>query len=96
MVQRIGGKMRKSRYKMRKKVNARGKIPITKYLQKFNEGDKVQLNAESAVQKGIYSLNYHGKAGIVSKKEGTCYNVMIKDGKKEKCIIVHPVHLKRL
>jgi large subunit ribosomal protein L21e len=96
MVQRIGGKRRKTRSIMRKRVNARGIIPITKYFQKFNEGEIVQLNAEPAVQKGIYSLNFHGKSGKIINKSGTCYNVLIKDGNKEKTLIVHPVHLKRI
>jgi len=80
---------------MRKPVANRGKISITKYLQTFNEGDQVQLNAEPAVQKGIYHLDYHGKSGIVAGKQGKCYKVSIKDGSKEKLLLVHPVHLKK-
>lgn len=95
MVQRIGGARRKSRAKMRKPVKSRGKISITDYFQKFNEKDIVQLKAEPAVQKGIYHLDFHGKYGVISGKQGACYKVTIKDGKKEKCLLVHPVHLKK-
>ena len=96
MVQRIGGKRRKTRSKMRKSVSDRGKVSITKYFQELNENDMVQLVAEPAVQKGIYDLNFHGKSGVVTGKRGKCYLVDIKDGKKSKTLIVHPVHLKKL
>lgn len=54
------------------------------------------LTVEPAVHKGMYDPKYMGKAGIIKRKNGRCYEVNIKDGKKEKCLIVHPVHLKRL
>lgn len=96
MVQRIGGNRRKSRAKMRKPVSQRGKISITSYLAKYNDGDRVQLKAEPAIQKGIYHLNFHGKSGIVKGMQGNCYKVYVKDGDKDKCLLVHPVHLAKL
>ncbi|RMF05409.1 50S ribosomal protein L21e [Candidatus Woesearchaeota archaeon] len=96
MAMRIGGSRRKTRHKLLKPHNRKGKISITKYLQKFSEGDKVQLLAEPAVQKGMYFPRYHGKSGVVVGKQGECYKVMIKDSGKEKVMIVHPVHLKAL
>lgn len=95
MAQRIGGNRRKSRSKMKKNIRTKGKVSIRKYFQKFKEGDKVQLKAEPAVQKGLYFLRFHGKIGNVKGKQGKCYQVEIKDGKKSKTIIVHPTHLQR-
>jgi ribosomal protein L21E len=95
MAMRIGGRRRKTRQLLRKHPRKQGKISINTYLQKFKEGDSVQLIAEPAVQKGIYHLDFYGKPGIVIGKQGTCYKVEIKDGGKMKCIIVHPVHLKK-
>ena len=80
---------------LKKNVKDRGKISINKYLQSFKEGDLVILKAEPAVQKGMYFPRFHGKAGIIKGKKGRCYEVKIKDG-KEKVLIVHPVHLKRI
>ena len=94
MVQRIGGFRRKTRSKLRKKVREKGKISISKYLQSFKVGEKVCLKAEPAVQKGMYFPRFHGKVGTVKSKRGKCYEVFIKDGKKEKMLIIHPVHLK--
>ena len=96
MVQRIGTSRRKTRQKFKKPRGESGKISISKYLQDFKQGEKVCLKAEPAVQKGLYYPRFHGKAGVVKDKKGKCYEVRIKDGGKEKTVIVHPVHLKRL
>ena len=96
MAQRIGGQRRKTRHKLQKSVREKGKISIKKYFQEFSKGDKVLLSAEPAVQSGMYNPRYHSKVGMVSSKRGNCYIVAIKDGGKEKTLIVHPVHLRRL
>ncbi len=96
MVDRVGGFRRNTRYKLRKNVRARGKISLRSYLQSFNVGDKVQLKAEPARQKGMYFPRFYGKVGTVSKIVGTCYEVQIKDFTKAKTVVVHPVHLKAL
>ena len=54
------------------------------------------MKAETAVQGGMYHRRFHGKSGIVKGTQGRCYKVEIKDGDKQKTMIVHPVHLKRL
>lgn len=94
-MQRVGGFRRKTRQKLRKNVRAKGKISIKDYIKKLEAGDTVQLNAEPAVQKGMYFPRFHGKTGKVIKKQGTNYYVEIKDGNKKKQILVHPVHLKK-
>ncbi len=95
MVQRKGGIRRKTRYKFKKGIRQKSKISITNYLQTFNPGDRVYLSLESAVQKGMYHPNFVGKCGVVKDKRGKCYEVTIKDRRKLKDLIVHPVHLKR-
>ena len=95
MVKRIGGIRRKTRYKFRKEVRRRGKISLSRYLQSFNIGDKVTLNVEPAVQKGMYHPRFMGKSGIVKARRGRCYEITIRDFSKEKTLIVHPVHLRR-
>tara|TARA_Y100000294_G_C8414362_1_gene280132 strand:- start:287 stop:577 length:291 start_codon:yes stop_codon:yes gene_type:complete len=95
MVQRIGSLRRKTRQKFSKSVRRKGKISLTKYFQTFNEGDKVLLNAEPAVQKGLYHPRFHGKSGIIKKSQGRAYYIEIKDKSSTKQLLVHPVHLKR-
>lgn len=96
MVQRIGSKNRKSRQKLSKNIRDRSKIRISSFLQTFSNGDRVALKAEPAYQKGQYFLRFHGKTGLVTGKRGDCYEVKIKDFKKEKMLVVHPVHLKKV
>jgi len=96
LVKRIGSFRRKSRHKLSKESRKKGKINISKYFQSFKSGEKVILKAEPAVQKGMYRPVFHGKSGIVKDKKGSCYNVLINDKNKQKTIIIHPVHLKKV
>ena len=96
MANRRGSYRRKTRKLMSKHFRERGKISLTKYFAEYKNGDKITLKAEPAVQKGIYHLRFHGKAGVVQGKQGDCYKVQIKDGNKPKDLIVHPIHLARL
>jgi ribosomal protein L21E len=47
------------------------------------------------MQSGMFHPRFKGKNGIVRKKTGSCYEVLIKDFKKEKIVVVHPAHLER-
>lgn len=96
MVTRTGSTKRKARKKLTKPKTSRGKLSLTKYFAKFNEGEQVVLKAEPAVQGGMYHIRFHGKVGVVQSKQGECYKVDIKDGGKQKTLIIHPVHLKKL
>ncbi len=96
MVKRIGSRMRKSRQKLTKNIREKSKIKIRDFLQTFKIGDKVALKVEPAYHKGQYNLRFHGKTGVVKKQEGTCYHIAIKDFTKDKIVLVHPVHLKRI
>ena len=96
MVQRTGTARRKSRSVMRKSLRERGKFSVTKFFQKFKEGDKVVLKSESGYQKGCFHRRFHGHVGTVKGNQGRCFLVNIKDGGKSKIIIAHPVHLKRM
>lgn len=96
MVKRIGGFRRKTRHKLKKSARRKGKISISRYFQEFKVNDKVQLVAEPSIHKGLYFPKFHGKYGVIKVKRGNCYEVRIKDPKKEKIIIIHPVHLKKV
>ena len=96
MVTKLGTTRSKTRHKLKKTVRTRGKIPTGKYFQTFEPGEKVALVAEPGMQKGMYHPRFHTKSGIIKAKEGRCYKVLVKDRKKDKTVVVHPVHLKRL
>jgi large subunit ribosomal protein L21e len=96
MGRRKGTYRRKSRGKLAKTVRKKGKLSLSTYFQEFKPGDRVQLLCESSVHKGTYCLRFYGRIGVVMAKNGTCYNIKISDHNKEKTLIVHPVHLKRI
>jgi ribosomal protein L21E len=93
---RIGGLRRKKVSRFTKSRKERGKVSLRRYLAEFSEGDRVSLMIEPAVHEGIYCPRFAGKSGIVVSKKGTCYEVKINDFKKEKILIVHPVHMRKL
>ena len=92
-MKRTGTSRRKTRSLYRKNIKDRGKISIRRYLQKLENGDKVLLKTEPAVQKGMYFRRFHGKVGTVSGKQGSNYKVIIRENNKYKELLVHPVHL---
>ena len=79
----------------RKKIRSKGKIKLSRYFQDFEEGDKVAVIRELAVQ-SQFPKKLQGRAGIVQGKRGKSYIIKIKDLNKEKTYIIHPVHLKKL
>lgn len=94
-MKRVGGARRKTRYIMSKSVSEKGKLHIKRYLQGFEQGDKVLLKAYPSYQKGIFCLRFQGRIGEVSSKIGECYKVNVRDGNKVKECVIHPVHLLR-
>ena len=94
MTSNIGGSKRKARFKLTKSAREKGKISVSKFMQSFQAGQKVHLDIEPAIHKGDYSTDFVGKTGTVKAKRGHCYEVLIKDGNKEKMLIIHPVHLR--
>ena len=82
-----GGFRRKTRHKLSKNYKDKGKLSLRKFFQSFKEGDRVVLKADPAYQKGMYYPRFHGLSGLVLNKKGECYEVLIKDGNKEKLVI---------
>jgi len=92
MASNIGGSKRKARYKLKKERRRKGKISVSRFMQSFKTGQKVHLIIESSYHKGEPHTQYIGKTGTVKGQRGKCYEVYIKDGNKEKLLIVHPIH----
>lgn len=96
MSKRKGGSRAGTRRLFRKTPRTRGKISLTKFFMPYKVGDRAVLAAEPAVQKNLYHQRFHGKSGTITGKRGDCYELRIVDGGKQKLIIVHPVHMKKL
>jgi large subunit ribosomal protein L21e len=95
MVKRTGGSRRKSRYRMKRARNLKGKLSLNKFLAEYNPGDKVVIRPDSIVQKALPDPKYVGKTGVVKARKGSCYEVAINDLGKDKILVIHPYHIKR-
>ena len=69
---------------------------ITKFLQKFEIGEKVVIKQEPSSHKGMPHPRFKGLVGKVIAKRGKAYVVEVKVGKKIKKVISRPEHLKKL
>lgn len=96
MVKRKGGARSRTRSLFRKHPREKGKISLTRYFMPFEVGEKAILSAEPAVQKSLYHRRFHGRMGVVSAKRGECYEVKLREGRVDKMVIVHPVHLRKV
>lgn len=96
MVTRIGTNQRKTRYKYQLSIREKGKIPLSRYFQTFEDGETVGLKTNGNIQKGRFFRRFHGLTGIVSGMRGECYKVTIKDFNKKKELFVHPIHLVKM
>jgi large subunit ribosomal protein L21e len=87
------GKRSKSRHTFKKSVRQRGDANVNVMLQKFDIGERVHITVNPGVHKAMPYRRFIGKTGVVTKKQGNCYLVHIKDMDKEKDVLVHPAHL---
>lgn len=79
----------------RKNKQDKGKIKFSFYFQKFNKGDRVNVNRELSLRPK-FPKQIQGRSGIVEDLRGNSYLVKINDLNKEKVYIIHPVHLRKL
>jgi len=82
--------------RMKLKGNVKNKFKPEKFLKEYKAGDKVIINHDSAVQKGLPYPRFKGKLGVVESKRGNAYVVKVKIGKAEKTVITGPEHLKAM
>ncbi len=87
------GTRTKTRNLLKKKARARGLSPITKGLQTFEEGEKVNIIIDPSVHKGMPFSRFHGLTGVTIGERGSAYEVSVKDGDKVKTVIARPEHL---
>ena len=78
-----------------KRVREKGKLKLSSYFKKIDDGAKVALVIDSGVR-ASFPRRLKGMSGKVSGSRGKFKLVEIKDGNKLKTFIIHPVHLKKL
>ena len=94
MAQRSRGLRSKSRHILRKKMSERGKSPIARALQKFTVGEKVNIDIDPSIHKGMPHIRFQGHTGEIEGQQGDAYLVGVNIHKKHKKLIIRPEHLR--
>ena len=81
---------------MSRKPRNRGLSPLTRTMQTFDVGEKVNIVLDPSVHGGQPHFRFHGKTGTVLGMQGRAYLIKMKMGNKLKSIIVFPEHLKKV
>jgi large subunit ribosomal protein L21e len=89
------GPRRKSRSILTKRVRERGKIGLSRLLAEYKLGDKVVVNIDPAIHKGMPHKRYQGKVGTIVDKRGEAFILEIPQRKTSKLIIARPEHIKK-
>ncbi|MBS7606347.1 MAG: 50S ribosomal protein L21e [Candidatus Bathyarchaeia archaeon] len=88
------GLRRKTRALLRKGPRNRGKSRLSRILYEYKPGDKVVIDIDPSIHKGMPHRRYQGKVGTIIAKRGRAYEVSVTQGDALKEIIVRPEHLK--
>jgi large subunit ribosomal protein L21e len=93
MVKSSKGSRSRTRGTLTKKVRERGLPPVTRFLQKFDVGDRVIVRLEASDPHGQPHPRYQGRTCIVLERVGRAYKLSFLDGGKPKELIATPIHL---
>ena len=89
------GIRRKSRAALSKKVREKGRLPLSRLLTKYEEGEKVVITIDPGVHKGMPHKRFQGKVADVVGKRGRAYVLEIPQRKTVKTIIATPEHIRK-
>ena len=89
------GPRRKSRSVLTKRVREKGKLGLSRLLAEYEVGDKVIINIDPGVHKGMPHKRFQGKVGTVVEKRGRAYVLDLPQRKTSKYVIAGPEHIKR-
>lgn len=78
-----------------KRVRERGKLGLSRLLVEYEVGEKVVIDIDSGVHRGMPHKRFQGKVGTVVERRGRAYVVEIPNGKTVKLITAKPEHLRR-
>jgi len=89
------GPRRKSRSTLTKRVRERGKLGLSRLLAGYDVGEKVVIDIDPGVHKGMPHKRFQGRVGTVVEKRGKAFVLDIPQRKTSKLVIARPEHLKR-
>lgn len=79
----------------RKRIREKGKLALSRYFKKFNEGDKVAV-VRNLSYDAHFPERLQGQTGIIKGKRGRSYVIDIMMGNKKKIFIIEAIHLNKL
>ena len=83
-----------TRKKLANAPRDRGVSPPQRAIQSYEPGQKVHLKIDPSVPDGRYHPRFDGKTGEVLGTQGNAYKVAIRDGGKQKTVIVTAAHMR--
>jgi large subunit ribosomal protein L21e len=91
---RSKGLKNRSRALLKKSPRKRGVPPPSIMLREFSIGDKVVIDLEPSVHKGMPHRRFQGKVGVIAEKRGRAYVVEVNMKPENKVVIARPAHLR--
>ena len=79
---------------MTKKVRERGRLPLSRLLANYEEGEKVVIDIDPAIHKAMPHKRYQGRVATVVGRRGKAYILEIPQRKTVKTIITTAHHLR--
>lgn len=74
-----------------------GRIPITRLLVTFSEGERVRIAVNPTFLRGQpTTLRFNRKVGTVLGRQGRGYRVEVMDGNKTKMLVISNAHLEKV
>ncbi len=89
------GMRRKSRSAFTKKIRDKGRLPLSRLLTKYEEGEKVVIDIDPAIHKAMPHKRYQGKVATVVGQRGRAYILEVPQRKTVKTIITTPEHIRK-
>ena len=78
-----------------KRVREKGKLGLSRLLVNYQVGDKVVINIDSGIHKGMPHKRFQGKVATVVEKRGRAYVLDIPQRKTSKIVIAGPEHIQK-
>ena len=89
------GPRRKSRSVLTKRARERGKLGLSRLLAEYEVGEKVIINIDSGIHRGMPHKRFQGKVGTVVERRGKAYILDIPQRKTSKFVIAGPEHVRK-
>jgi large subunit ribosomal protein L21e len=89
------GIRRKSRSALTKKVREKGRIPLSRLLTSYEEGEKVVITIDSGIHKAMPHKRFQGKVATIVGQRGKAYILEIPQRKTVKTIITTAHHIRK-